>query len=101
MTSGPTTKHPIVPGSHARNIDGSNRREAKLKQFANSSGSRWHSMLKSEVVNHRQFFRRKHDLQSPRAEIFHGRPPTKAFLQVIAKCGNYSMHSVNTGSVEY
>jgi hypothetical protein len=29
-------------------------------------------VLKSEVVNHRQFFGRKHDLQSLTTEIVHG-----------------------------
>jgi hypothetical protein len=53
-----------------------------FKQFANSGRSCWHSMLKSEVVNYRQFLRRKHDMPLT-AEIVHGAPPKKEHSQAL------------------
>jgi hypothetical protein len=53
MTSGFSTKHSIVAGFHAVTSGGPMGREAQFKQLANSSGSGWHAMLKSEVINRR------------------------------------------------
>jgi hypothetical protein len=72
MTARSSTKHPIVAGFHAVTRGGPIRREAQFEQLADSSGPGWHAVLKSEVVNHRQFFGRKHDLQSLTTEIVHG-----------------------------
>jgi hypothetical protein len=80
MTRGPTTKHAVVAGLHARAGGGCTRREAQLEQFANRGGSRWHSIPKSEVVNDQQFFWRKHDLQSLAPEIVHGGLPKKSIF---------------------
>jgi hypothetical protein len=52
MTGRSATEHAIVAGFHAI-ASGRSRREAQFKQLANSRGSGRHTMLKSEVVNHR------------------------------------------------
>jgi len=101
MTSRSAAKHPVVAGFHALTGGGGTRGKAQLKQFAHSGGTRWHSMLKSEVVDGRQFFRRKHDLQPFIAEIVHGALQERAFPDIGVKLANYSIHSANTGSTDY
>jgi hypothetical protein len=81
MTARSSTKHPIVAGFHAVTGGGPIRREAQFEQLADSGSPGRHAMLKSEVVNHRQLFRRKHDLQSLTTEIVHG-PSNKSNLSV-------------------
>jgi hypothetical protein len=101
VTRRPTAKHPIVAGFHPRTRGRRTRREAQLEQFADSGGPGRHSMLKPEVVNHRQFFRRKHDLQSLTAEIVHGGPRELAFSGFDAKLVSYSIHSTDIRSIAH
>ena len=101
MTRGPTTKHAVVAGFHARTGGGCTRREAQLEQFANRGGSRWHSIPKSEVATTSSSSGESMICNRSPRRSFMAASQKRVFSDLDAKLANYSIRSVNAGSIEY
>jgi hypothetical protein len=67
-------EYAIIAGFHPAAI-GRQGRQAELQQFAHRGCPRRHPVPEAKIVDRRQFFRRKHHLQSFTAHLGHRKHP--------------------------
>jgi hypothetical protein len=80
MACRPTTEHSVIARFYAWDCGCGPRCKNSLQQFSNSGGARRHPVYKPEVIDSRQFFRRKHELQSAGPEIVHVAASTRMLM---------------------
>jgi len=64
----------IIAGFHPAAV-GRQGRQPELQQLAHRGCPRWHPVPEAEIIDRRQFFRRKHHLQSFTAHFGHRKHP--------------------------
>jgi hypothetical protein len=71
VTVGPTTNNAVVARFAAVGGCDAGRSQAQFQKLSHGRGARGHPVNEPEVIDHRKFFWRKHDLEPFLSELFH------------------------------